>query len=251
MFAIYEQSGGQLGLFEAQEEDDEFVDLNEAEEMLRKLRKDEPAEFERIASLRDGIRTGRASTQKGVYVFCQADYKDTGGRRIGPSYQQLFLVSPAGEIVSRDIPRVLGAIRCGPELEGQPLPDGYNQAVMRVQRQFVEEVKHRDAERDHTMSLTQGQRYVLREIRVLFGQTNDEDRKAQLNILERAFRIPPTGAVNQELNRIRRNGVVGQTLLKSLTSVCNQHDMGKWLDQPSALLRERPIPRIICSEALT
>jgi hypothetical protein len=99
---------------------------------LRLLRKDNPAEYERIASLRDGIRAAKPnSQQKGLYVFCQAD-----------RYQQLFLLDKSGEVVSRDIPKVLGAIKCGPELEGEGIGADYNAAVMRVKRRFAEEVKH-------------------------------------------------------------------------------------------------------------
>ena len=70
MYAIYEKKGGgNLSLFE---EEEELVDLNEAEEILRQLKKDDPAEYERIAALRDGIRTGKAALSRGQYVFCQA-----------------------------------------------------------------------------------------------------------------------------------------------------------------------------------
>ena len=150
-----------------------------AEEILRQLRKDNPAEYDRIANLRDGIRAAKPSTGKGLYAFCQAD-----------RYQQLFLLDGNGELVSRDIPKVLSAIKCGPELAGSALPTDYNAAVMRVKSQFAEEVKHRQAERDHTLSLTHGQRYVLRELRILFGATEDEELKAQINVLEKAFRAP-------------------------------------------------------------
>ena len=73
MYAIYETRAGapvQLDLWGGA--DDEFLDLNEAEEILRQLRKDDPAEYARIANLRDGIRTARPSVQRGLYVFCQA-----------------------------------------------------------------------------------------------------------------------------------------------------------------------------------
>jgi hypothetical protein len=147
----------------------EFVDLNEAEEILRLLRKENLAEYERIASLRDGIRAAKpGSQQQGLFVFCQAD-----------RYQQLFLLDKAGEVVSRDVPKVLGAIKCGPDVKGDALPSDYNAAVMRFKRQFTEEVKHRETEREHTLSLNHGQRYVVRELRVLFGRTEDEDVKAQ------------------------------------------------------------------------
>ncbi len=220
-------------------EEDDFLDLNEAEEILRQLRRERPGEFERIANLRDGIRTARPSSGKGTFVFCQA------GR-----YQQLFLLDPTGGVVTRDIPRVLGAIKCGPDLQGLPLPQGYNQAVMRVKSKFAEEVKHRRAEREYTPSLTQGQRYVLRELRVLFNVAEDSDVKAQINILEPAFRGTLTRALNQELNRIRRNGIVGHALLKTLGELYYQHNMRDWISRRNLYGEDQSFPAIICSEAL-
>ena len=238
MYAIYEKNGGQLGLFEDDEE--AVLDLNEAEEILRQLRKEHPEEYDRIANLRDGIRIAKPSSEKGLYVFCQA------GR-----YQQLFLLDERGELKSRDIPRVLGTIKCGPHLAGDSLPAGYNSAVMRVMRQFSEEVKHRQAEREHTLSLSHGQRYVLRELRLLFGTTADEDAKAQINILEKSFRGTVTRAVNRELNLLRRNSVTGQDLLKTLASIFHQHNLRDQMDRRTLQLEDQPIPRIICSEALS
>ncbi|MEO6666363.1 MAG: helicase-related protein, partial [Nitrospiria bacterium] len=111
MYAIYEKTG-QLGLFE--EKEDELIDVSEAEEIIRQLRQDRPAEFERIANLRDGIRTGRSSDSKGTYVFCQA------GR-----YQKLYFLNPAGETVSQDVVQILTALKCSPDLKGRPLPPGH------------------------------------------------------------------------------------------------------------------------------
>jgi len=237
MYAIYEKKGGQLSLFEDEEE--EFLDLNEAEEILRQLRRENPGEYERIADLRDGIRAVMESALKGLYVFCQA------GR-----YQQLFLLDEKGGVVSREIPRILGTIKCGPELAGMAIPPGYNSAVMCLKRQFTEEVKHRQTEREHTLSLTHGQRYILRELRILFEATQDEDVKAQVNILEKAFRGSITTAINRELNLLRRNGVSSQNLLKALARIYHQHNMREWLDRRSLQLEEHPIPKIVCSEGL-
>jgi superfamily II DNA or RNA helicase len=237
MYAIYEKQGRQLSLFD--DEGSELLDMNEAEELLRQLRRDSPNEYERIANLRDGIRTVKPSPNKGAYVFCQA------GR-----YQQLFLLDENGEVATRDIPRILGTIKCGPDLEGLPLPKGYNAIVMRVKRQFVEEVKHRQAERQFSPSLTQGQRYVLRELRVLFNATEDDDLKAQINILEAAFRGTMTRALAQELNRIRRNGITGQALLKNLSELYYQHNMRDWIDRRGLQIEEQSVPVIVCSEGL-
>jgi superfamily II DNA/RNA helicase len=237
MYAIYEKQGRQLSLFD--DEGSELLDINEAEELLRQLRRESPNEYERIANLRDGIRTVKPSPNKGAYVFCQA------GR-----YQQLFLLDENGEVVTRDIPRILGTIKCGPDLEGLPLPKGYNAVVMRVKRQFAEEVKHRQAERQFSPSLTQGQRYVLRELRVLFNATEDDDLKAQINILEAAFRGTMTRALAQELNRIRRNGITGQALLKNLSELYYQHNMRDWVDRRSLQIEEQMVSVIVCSEGL-
>ena len=238
MYAIYEKKGANLSLFE--EEEEEFVDLNEAEEILRQLKRENPAEYERIANLRDGIRAAKPnSNTRGTYVFCQAE-----------RYQQLFLVDAKGEIVSRDIPRVLGAVKCGPELEGGKVPADYNASVMRVKRQFAEEVKHRESEREHTLSLTHGQRYVLRELRIIFGRAEDEELKQRINILEKAFRAGNlTSAVKRELNLVRRNSLVGDSLLKTLIRIFDQHDLRDRIDRQRDS-GEIAIPRVICSEAL-
>jgi hypothetical protein len=238
MYAIYDKKS--LGSESLDFEDgDEFLDLNEAEEILRQLRSDDPAEYDRIANLRDGIRTAKPSDQKGMFVFCQA------GR-----YQQLFLLDGNGEVVSRDVPRVLGAVKCAPDVQGQALPGGYNAAVMKMKRIFDEEVEQRESERQHTLSLTLGQRYVMRELSVLFRASEDEDQKGQITLLERAFRNPLTKALQRELNLLRKNGVSGEALLKSLARLYGQHNLRDWLDRMSGQPQEDDYPRIVCSEAL-
>jgi hypothetical protein len=237
MYAIYEKDGGaSLSLFEDEEE---LVDLNEAEEILRQLRKENPGEYDRIAALRDGIRTGKPALNRGMYVFCEAD-----------RFQQLFLLDEKGKVTSRDIPKVLGTIKCAPDLKGSAVPDGYNAAVMRVKRLFVEEVKSRQSQKDHTLSLSHGQRYVLKELRIHFSATDDEDEKAKINILEGAFRQTGlTRAVRDELNKLRRNNVIGQNLYKSLPTIYLRHNLR---DVQGGLRNEAetPIPKIVCSEWL-
>lgn len=239
MYAIYETRGSgpvQLDLWGKPE--DEFLDLNEAEEILRQLLKEEPAEFERIANLRDGIRTARSSLQKGMFVFCQA------GR-----FQQLFLLDEKNDLVSRDVPKVVGAVKCAPDAKAAPLPDGYNKTVMAIQRRFAEEVRHREAERTYTANLTHGQLYMLRELRILFEATQDEDVRQNVNVLEKVFRGPLTGAVKRELNQLRRNSVTGESLFKNLIRIYDQHNLKDASARRNLEMEGRAIPRIICSEA--
>jgi superfamily II DNA or RNA helicase len=240
MYAIYEQKGNQLSLFE--EDDESFVDINEAEELMRQLRKENPGEYERIAGLQDGLRAvGMVGDQQGWYVFCRA------GR-----YQQLFLLDAQGEIISRDMPRILGMLKAAPEQPVTTLPPGYNAAIMRVKRLFAEEVKNRRAEREHTLSLTSGQRYILAQLRELYRDLTDEDEdeKAQVNLLEKAFRASLTEAVKREVNTLRRSGSKGRALLKSLSNIYFQHHMQDWAYNRSRQSDQDDAPSIICSEGL-
>ena len=161
----------------------------------------------------------------------------------------MFLLDEESEVVSRDIPKVVGAVKCAPDAKAAPLPDGYNKAVMAIQRKFAEEVRHREAERTYTANLTHGQLYVLRELRILFEATQDEDIKQNVNVLEKAFRGPLTGAVKRELNQLRRNSVTGEGLLKNLAIIYSQHSLKDVSAQRSLAMEDRVIPRIICSEA--
>lgn len=120
---------------------------------------------------------------------------------------------------------------------------------MRTKQSFAEEVKHRQTEREHTRGLSSGQRYVLREMRLLFGVTTDEDIKAQINVLKKTFHGRVTKALNKELNLLRRNGVTSEGLLKTLANLFAQHNMRYWIDRQSSSIGH-PIPKIVCSEAL-
>ena len=238
MYTIYTQ--GEIGRYE-EDDVDEFVDLNEAEEIIRQLRADQPALYTRIAGLPDGIRCGHRTDQPGTVVSCRAG-----------SYRQLILADGQGQEVSRDVPRILGMIRCTPDTPAAPLPAGHNEAVMEVKQRFDREVRARRAEREHTLSLTKAQQYVLRELRLLYDQVCDEDLRRQIAVLEAAFRRPnPRPAARNELNRVRREGLTGEGLLRVLTNIYHLHGLEETRAQQQISADENDaLPRITCSEAL-
>jgi hypothetical protein len=126
---------------------------------------------------------------------------------------------------------------------------------MDIKRQFEREVRERRAEQRHTVSLTRAQRYVLRELRLLYAQTDDADDadlRQQIAVLEAAFRQPaPLPAVRGELNRIKREGIAGEALLALLTKVYHLHGLDKTPRRDEDALEDNDsLPRIVCSEAL-
>ncbi|NJM22970.1 MAG: helicase [Richelia sp. SM1_7_0] len=244
MYAIYENKDKQLSLFDIDDEE-EFLDLNEAEEILRKLQKDDSGEFERIANLPHGIRTAKFSTQKGTFVFCEASDPNRPDIK---GYQQLFLVNEKGEIISRDIPLILGAIKADSTTPTLQLPKNHNAIVMHIKHQFAEEVKHRQSERELNPRLTQGQNYIVRELRAFFKSVKDEETKAQVNIIEEAFRHSTNQAINRELNKLRRDGFTGKELFNQLKKIYRQYSVHESHSHNLPTLSV-PIPIIICSEA--
>ncbi|MBN1643177.1 MAG: helicase [Anaerolineae bacterium] len=238
MYAIY--TGGDIGRYE-DDDTDEYLDWNEAEEIIRQLQQDQPELYHRIATLRDGVRCGRSAAPQGAIVFCRAG-----------NYRQLCLVDGQGEIVDREIPRILGILKCEPDTPAAPLPEGYNQLVMGVKRRFDQEVQARSAERRHTVSLTRAQRYILRELRLLFERTTNADLQRQIALLEAAIRQPIVRpAVRNELNRLPRDGVSGMALLEALDRIYHLYGLNAVRTQQETGDSENDLlPRIVCSEAL-
>ena len=243
MYAVYERKGDQLSLFD--EGDEEFIDITEAEEILRQLKKEEPEEFERIKNIPDGIRARRITDIKNYYVFCEAAYPKESNLK---NYQQLYLLDEKLKLLSRDISFILSKIKADRyELSGDILPDKYNQSVMLVKKEFSKEVILRESERKYSYALTLGQRYVIRELRLLNSQTDDEDTKIKITLFESSFRGPITSAIKNELNRLRLNNITGEDLITSLSYLYTQHNMSMWLKTRKKSY-EKPEIKIVCSE---
>ena len=248
MYAIYgkqsESENVQLSLFD---ETEELMELTDAEEILKQLKQDHRLEYDRITKLPNGIRSARYSTNSGTYVFCEASDPNRPYIR---SYQKLYLIDKQGNVVTEDVSRILGSIKCEPTTPTVKLPPDYNAIVMKIKKQFAEEVKHRQAERDYSSNLTQGQKYILRELRALFNSTEDESKKAQIDLLEQVFRNHLPTVIRRELNALKANKINGQELFERLKKIYNQHDLHKISDRQNAELKSQPIPMIICSEGL-
>lgn len=248
MYAIYETTENQqLDLFATFEDKGDILDLNEAEAILRDLQTENPSEYQRIVNLPYGIRTARFSVNKGMYVFCEASYPN---RKDIKGYQQLYLINEKGEIISRDIARILGMLKTNIEQSALTLPKNYNQAVMKVKSQFSHEVKNRQSEKEYNRALSSGQKYILKELGIYFKNTQDEEIRKQINILEQAFRQPITTVLKRELNNFKKNHLTGEILFKELKRIYHQYEMRDWLARHQFQDEEKPIPIIICSQAL-
>ena len=230
MYAIYEQNSAQLNLFEDKEETG--ISLIEAEEILRKIKRDDPDEFERIVNLRDGIRTGFPADKKGTYIFCRSG-----------SYQQLCVLDEDGELVTKDPAEVLEKLRCDPELQGQPVAPGHNARVAKYQKDFASECRNRIS--SSGQGLTNAQKHIRKELRLLSNTLEDT---AAISKLDQAFRLPLTEVIKREINRLHRTKIIGSDLLNELTILYHRHNMAD-LEKHQHQSDEQPesYAKVICS----
>ena len=234
MYAIYGKAGKQLPLFE---DDDEYVDLNEAEERFRKMMKEDPEKFARIAGLRDGIRCGKRYFEPCHFIFGQAG-----------DFQQLTLCDEKGEIITTDLQKILNKLICEPDEEGIKVTENFNEIVTKVKRRFERQIEHRKSRLRHKIKRTVTQKYLDQELRKLLEETDDENKQLQINQMQNVFlstNLSPF--IHKILNRIKANQMTGEALLKELVNIYHQHHLEeKPKEQTKAKLEDKPV-RIICS----
>jgi superfamily II DNA or RNA helicase len=244
MYAIYEHRDKQLDLFDL--EPAPPIDLTDAEEMLRQLQQHNPDEFDRIVNLPNGIRTARLTQETGTFVFCESsNINDPSEKR----YPQLFLLDRSGEIISRDISKILSIISAKEDTPTALLPQTHNQTVTQTLRKFSKEVKHRRSEQ-RDFKLTPAQKYILKELEKLFKDDVEEDLRSVVNELIRTVKSIHNPIILQELKNIKNNGSAGQSLLNKLINLDRLYDLKAQINSAPEQKSDLSISKIVCSSAL-
>ena len=237
MYAIYEANGESVARLE-EEPDSKSVQLAEAEEMLRHLREKDPDEYARIAALPDGIRSAKSARATGLFAFSQAG-----------AYRELVLLDEAGQLVSNDIPRLLGLLQCSKETPCAEFSEKLADLIVRVQRRFQETTRQRRVEQNHLQSLAHSQRYVLRELRDVYHSSEDATLQTRVELFEQAFRQSLPQAVVRELNRLRKNGLNGEALMQALVVIYHTHSLRERTQMSLSEASARDLPQLVCCEA--
>lgn len=256
MYAIYEGDGKALEAMEEADDSYDSLGVQTAEDIIRKLARDNPALLAHIKSLPNAVRCARKldwpvpddsplarlDQKPGVFFFAKAG-----------DYQKLYLANANGEVLAEDQMEAVAAIRCLPEEPAAKLPAGYNQLVEKLRAKFSVAFAEHLAEGGLPHRLSPPQRKAIELIQKLFNQTAEEEAKKSLSYLREIFRQPLDARAEVELRDWRRT--LGDDLATNVDRLRDISFACKLEDQLQEQARHKTIeaeaaPLIICTEAI-
>lgn len=232
-YAIYQ--GQSVDGYDTQE-DEELVDLTEAEEFMRQLKEDNPELFEKIKNLRDGIRSVKKGEDGKTRVVCKAG-----------NYHKIYSIDENGEVMAEDIPKALGKMKCEPSEPSLDLPDNFNEGVVAIQNEFEKHIREWQAEQTVAVTMPLSQKYVIDELQEIDREIDDPNWQGQISTFLQVFSQPLTQAVQSELRGIRKNHVEGQALLDLLEKIYIRYKLGEASQANGNSHTDQDIPIVVCS----
>jgi len=240
VYAIYEErSGRHLGRFEVGEAEIFGVSLTEAEEFFRDLREREPAEYDRIRNLRDGIRTARHGGERKVLVLCRAG-----------DFIRLYVRDLDDKAVDIDTTDALALLKCEPDERVAELPTQLQGILTTVKLTLANEVDELWRQRRTRPPQSAGQRYVLAELDRLRHSRPELDVDGGIAVLMEASARTRQRRFQRACDRLKRDKVAGEALLRRARQLyydCALHVERAVREEEEV---EERIPRILAVAAL-
>jgi hypothetical protein len=253
MYAIYEGDGKKLEAIEDMMEASVDLEVQEAEDMLRRIKRQQPEVFARITSLPNAIRTAKQlpaadkPKRPAVFFFGQAG-----------DFQRLWLADATGNILAEDNHSSLTAIGCPPEEKRQVLPVSYNQLVTGLKSKFDQQYQEYLAAGGTPHRLSVSQRWALDCIRDAYKQSGDlfaeADAKLTQERLERLRRLwsvtPMDGRIEFAVGGLRKQKPALVEIINRLESLAFEYKLDALAERQTEISKLVTEPSIICTEAL-
>lgn len=232
------------------------LEVQEAEDLMRRVKRQQPELFARITSLSNAVRTAKqfvaADTtppkRPAVFFFGQAG-----------DFQRLWLADVAGNIIAEDNHSSLIAIACSPDEKRRKLPPDYNALVTKLKTKFDQQYQEYLAAGGTPHRLTVSQRWALDTIRDAYKQAPDlftapADLKAAQERLERLRKLwsvsPIDARVEFALRGLRNQKPAQEEAINRLESIAFEYKLDVLAERQVELSKLATEPVIICTEAL-
>lgn len=230
-YAIYQ--GQSIDKYDT-EDDEDLVDLTEAEEFMRQLKLEDPALFEKIQNMRDGIRACKYGNDGNIYTVC----------RYG-NYRVIYTIDNNGNIEAKDVSEALGQMKCPPDERALPITDGFNDRVVALQDAFENHVEEWKAQKKVSIRYPKAQQYVLKELKAIDAEIDAPGWQGQIDTFLRVFNRVLSLSIINELRGVY-NKSHGIALLEFLELVYKRHKMEEIRKSNNNDLEEA-IPLVVCS----
>ena len=232
-YAIYQ--GKSIEGYDTQDEED-LVDLTEAEEFMRQLKEENSELYEKIKNLRDGIRSAKMGDDGKTRVVCKAG-----------NYHKIYAVDENKQVTAEDIPLALGKMKCEPSEPALDLPQDFNNSIVAVQQEFEKHIQEWQAEQTVAVTMPLSQRYVIDELQAIDREIDDPNWQGQISTFLRIYSQPLTQAVQAELRGIRKNHVEGEALLDLLDKIYVRYKLSEAAQAIGSNQTDQDIPIVVCS----
>lgn len=229
--AIYQ--GESVDRFDT-EDDEDLVDLTEAEEFMRQLKSSDPALFKKIQEMRDGVRSCKAGKDGKLYSVC----------RFG-SYRLIYSIDNDDRIVATDISEALGQMKCDPDEPALKIRGTFNDQVVMIQDAFEKHVEEWKAQQRVALSLPKVQQYILDELGKLDPELDAPGWQGQIKAFMVVFGQQLPVSIINELRGVYKN-VHGVALLEYLEEVYRKHKLGD-VKKTNNNSEQGACPIVVCS----
>lgn len=239
MYAIYM---GDSSILE-EEEDREELSLSGIEEQVRNLKVNHPEYYNYVLNIPDGVRSAMTSDELDDvrYIMMETDSTHT-----------LMLTDREGNVITRDLIKVLESIQCERNTPRAPLPPRYNQSIVKATRKFELEYEQAASELHARGNLPGTVReYLRRELQSLYHSSSSETVRNNIGILFSIFeRNLPENAVRAIRVLVQKN-YSGEELLAELGILYRNYGLAAPLESAQASSHGSPVtPKLVCSEAI-
>jgi superfamily II DNA or RNA helicase len=211
--------------------------FDEAEKILNQLELDNPAEYNRIINLEDGIRSTQLAEEKGTYAFLKA----------GNLNRLYFLDGKEG----RDaIGEILKLIQTSPneKTKAEITIEEHIKRLAPIYKKFKEEIKRRQL-LFSSASITTEQKHFQEQLRIsynLFSVKNDS-LKIRIDKLNRIFQKEIPDYAKTELRSLKKMKLSEELMIEALEQLVNKNQIEKF--QKQTLEMDALSIKTICSES--
>lgn len=237
MYAVYDERNEDIF------DEKEFI-VSEAEGIIRKIQKDNPALFEKIKNMQDGVRCIRQSNENKFVILC----------RLGKHYS-FYITNEKGKILSQNEDEAIKLIKASPsEMGFNAVPKGANKVISDIFNVFRKKMKESLLNRDKRFkSRTKEQDYIIKNLEsqlINLNEFSDEFEQLKITIsnLLRIFSSIISTGINKHLRIFYKKRLTGNELLSELIRIANEYDLIK--ERKSSEKIKQEIPKIICAEIL-